>query len=285
MNYTLLLGCCSSPHIHSFNLRELKNSNSTRITSLGLSLLQLSSSRRSWNHQFGRSQSFTDLVVVQCCNSSSSSHRLAEQMRRQIFEDGFAVYPGMWSKGDGDAMVIAQEQQKVLESFLAESIDPERREFVNVPAGHRCTDGAISPEPYWHHSWQIAGMEGEELQRPSWSATLIVSLSDRTANKFCGGIAVFPRSHWIMNDSIANSTSFPHPCDVPAAAPMELRLERGDMALLHPLLAYTIAPNVSSSSTQLLVFKLAKSRSAEATRCGAGGDQWRWIRLRVLMRR
>jgi len=50
--------------------------------------------------------------------------------------------------------------------------------------------------------------------------------ADRTAKMFCGGVAVFPRSHWIINDRIANSTSdqvsFPQPCDVPAAAPMEV---------------------------------------------------------------
>ena len=37
---------------------------------------------------------------------------------------------------------------------------------------------------------------------------------------------------------------------------MQLRLECGDMALLHPLLAFTIAPNVSSSPAQFLVFNL-----------------------------
>jgi hypothetical protein len=45
---------------------------------------------------------------------------------------------------------------------------------------------------------------------------------------FCGGVAVFPRSHWIVYDRIANSTSdqssFPQPCDVPAAVPTEVVL-------------------------------------------------------------
>lgn len=52
-------------------------------------------------------------------------------------------------------------------------------------------------------------------------------MADRNAKMFCGGVAVFPRSHWIVQDRIANSTSdqsFLQPCDLPAAAPMEVLL-------------------------------------------------------------
>jgi hypothetical protein len=53
-------------------------------------------------------------------------------------------------------------------------------------------------------------------------------MADRSAKVFCGGVAVFPRSHWIVHDRIANSTSdqssFPQPCDVPAAVPTEVVL-------------------------------------------------------------
>jgi hypothetical protein len=42
---------------------------------------------------------------------------------------------------------------------------------------------------------------------------------------------------------------------------MQLRLGCGDMALLHPLLAYTISPNISSSPAQFLVFNLGDASS------------------------
>ena len=63
--------------------------------------------------------------------------------------------------------------------------------------------------------------------------------ADRNAKMFCGGVAVFPRSHWIIHDRIANSTSdqlsFPQPCDVPAAAPTEVLLLEFLPIVLWPL--------------------------------------------------
>ncbi|KAG0556817.1 hypothetical protein KC19_11G081100 [Ceratodon purpureus] len=185
----------------------------------------------------------------------------------------------MWSKeevaeaGVG-TLVVGGGQEKVLKSFLVDAVDVQSQQrWVHAP-GHRCTDTATSPEPYWHDSWQIAGMECEDLQTPTCSATLIVSLSDRNAKTLCGGVAVFPRSHWIVQDRISDQ-SLPQPCDLPAAVPMELRLECGDMALLHPLLAYTIAPNTSSSPAQFLVLNLGNPTSNQVNaRVDEGKQMW-----------
>lgn len=49
--------------------------------------------------------------------------------------------------------------------------------------------------------------------------------ADRNAKMFCGGVAVFPRSHWIIQDWIASPSGqspFPQPFDVPAAVPTEV---------------------------------------------------------------
>ena len=51
---------------------------------------------------------------------------------------------------------------------------------------------------------------------------------DNTQRKSFGGVAVFPRSHWLIQDWIAtsalNRTPFPQPSDVPVAAPIEVIL-------------------------------------------------------------
>ena len=83
-----------------------------------------------------------------------------ERARKQIFEEGFAVFPQMWSKeevaeaGVG-TLVVGGGQEKVLKSFLVDAVDVQSQQrWVHAP-GHRCTDTATSPEPYWHDSWQV----------------------------------------------------------------------------------------------------------------------------------
>ncbi|CAK9218111.1 unnamed protein product [Sphagnum troendelagicum] len=122
-----------------------------------------------------------------------------------------------------------------------------------------------------NHGRQVDGLQFDELEphhSPSWTATLVVSLSDRSGKQKCGGLAVYPRSHWLMLDWIlakAVNEAFPplpQPFDVPAAMPLELELGCGDAALLHPWLAYSIVPNASSTSAHLLILHLGKpSRS------------------------
>jgi hypothetical protein len=93
-------------------------------------------------------------------------------------------------------------------------------------------------------------------------------VADRSGKQKCGGLAVYPRSHWLVLDWIlanAGNEAFPplpQPFDVPAAMPLELELGCGDAALLHPWLAYSVVPNASSTSAHLLILHLGKpSRS------------------------
>lgn len=80
--------------------------------------------------------------------------------RKQIFEDGFAIFPQTWSKTDvaaaGVELMLGSDQEKVLKSFLMDPIGViSQQQWLHAP-GHRCTDAATSPEPYWHHSWQVS---------------------------------------------------------------------------------------------------------------------------------
>lgn len=57
---------------------------------------------------------------------------------------------------------------------------------------------------------------------------MFVCHTDNTQRKSFGGVAVFPRSHWLIQDWIAtsalNRSPLPQPSDVPAAAPIEVIL-------------------------------------------------------------
>jgi len=55
-----------------------------------------------------------------------------------------------------DEFVVGQAQESLLRSFLMDPIDvhSQPRQWLHAP-GHLCTDAATSPEPYWHHSWQV----------------------------------------------------------------------------------------------------------------------------------
>lgn len=245
----------------------------------------------------GRRGSGSSSVGVRCNSDklgglAGIENEGVERTRRQVFDDGFVLFPQMWSKeevaaaAEGD-LVVGRAQEEILKSFLVGPVGVHsQRQWLHAP-GYRCTDAATSPEPYWHHSWQTSGMESEDLQlpqMPTWSAALIVSLSDRNAKMFCGGVAVFPRSHWIIQDWIASPSGqspFPQPFDVPAAVPTELRLECGDAALLNPLLAYTITPNVSSIPAQFLIFNLGDVKSNQGKlRIDEGEQMWRgWLSM------
>jgi hypothetical protein len=82
-----------------------------------------------------------------------------ERARKQIFEDGFALFPQMWSEEEvaaaGVGLVVGRQQEKALNPFFRDPVAVHsQRQWVHAP-GHRCTDAATSPEPHWHESWQV----------------------------------------------------------------------------------------------------------------------------------
>ena len=100
--------------------------------------------------------------MIECYGVLGLTGSEADRTRKQIFEDGFAIFPRMWSKEEvsaaGGGLRVGGEQEKALKLFLTDPVmDPvgvdSQRQWVHAP-GHRCTDAATSPEPFWHHSWQ-----------------------------------------------------------------------------------------------------------------------------------
>lgn len=146
----------------------------------------------------GRRGSGSSSVGVRCNSDklgglAGIENEGVERTRRQVFDDGFVLFPQMWSKeevaaaAEGD-LVVGRAQEEILKSFLVGPVGVHsQRQWLHAP-GYRCTDAATSPEPYWHHSWQTSGMESEDLQlpqMPTWSAALIVSLSGQIGTRRC----------------------------------------------------------------------------------------------------
>ncbi|KAG0601028.1 hypothetical protein M758_11G078500 [Ceratodon purpureus] len=92
---------------------------------------------RSSNERLGRLSGLTRLRWRSSVVRGSSSSQLGlagsemeevERARKQIFEEGFAVFPQMWSKeevaeaGVG-TLVVGGGQEKVLKSFLVDAVD------------------------------------------------------------------------------------------------------------------------------------------------------------------
>lgn len=86
-----------------------------------------------------------------------------ERIRKQIVEDGFAVFKKLWSKEEilaaaagGASAMVGKCQKEVLECFITNPSDVVCERQLLHPRGFRCTDDACtSPEPWWHQSWQV----------------------------------------------------------------------------------------------------------------------------------
>jgi hypothetical protein len=88
-----------------------------------------------------------------------------ERKRKQIVEDGFAVFQKLWSKEEilaapapagGSSAMVGKRQKEVLECFISNPNDVVFERKLLHPQGFRCTDDAsTSAEPWWHQSWQV----------------------------------------------------------------------------------------------------------------------------------
>ena len=81
---------------------------------------------------------------------------------------------------------------------------------------------------WWHTAFWYSRMWWIDQHMFLHRFDMFVCHTDNTQRKSFGGVAVFPRSHWLIQDWIAtsalNRTPFPQPSDVPAAAPIEVIL-------------------------------------------------------------
>lgn len=92
-----------------------------------------------------------------------------ERKRKQIVEDGFAVFQKLWSKEEilaaapagGSSAMVGKRQKEMLECFISNPHDVVFERKLLHPQGFRCTDDAsTSAEPWWHQSWQMNFQSG-----------------------------------------------------------------------------------------------------------------------------
>eukprot|EP00850_Spirogloea_muscicola_P018087 SM000162S02365 [mRNA] locus=s162:114030:117868:+ [translate_table: standard] len=131
--------------------------------------------------------------------------------------------------------------------------------------GAGCTDGAASPDPGWDQKWQsnATGATWPAFDKDQSTARLIVAGGDLTLPMH-GGVVVAPRSHWLAHDcfkawqhgsKIASVDSL-SASEYPLAAPVQIPLAAGDALLMHPWLAWMLAPNTGPSSSAVVTFEL-----------------------------
>lgn len=129
--------------------------------------------------------------------------------------------------------------------------------------GDFCIDGAaesLSPVPWWSSAWHIDGLH-QPPAIDNFTLLIGVALSD-VLDDFAGNLAVFPRSHHVLQDYFQREgfeeakrglTNLPK---LGFADPVQVKLRAGDAVIAHYQLAHTIAPNLSAHVRVMVYFRV-----------------------------
>jgi tetratricopeptide (TPR) repeat protein len=133
--------------------------------------------------------------------------------------------------------------------------------------GTLCTDPVtFTPVPWWDKGWHIDGFHSKDNGIPKGQirnfTCLVGVLLNDLPSEMCGNLAVFPRSHILLQDYFRTHgfdkvkdglDSFPR---LPLSKPVQITGNAGDVVICHYQLAHTIAPNVSPNIRYACYFRV-----------------------------
>eukprot|EP00850_Spirogloea_muscicola_P002575 SM000010S04213 [mRNA] locus=s10:195578:199079:- [translate_table: standard] len=203
---------------------------------------------------------------------------------RQVYDDGtlYKSRPQDWVKAQQPLAVPAAQSPgpstssaELLERTVSQSAalvigQPVQLAFalsLECLPGAGCTDGAASPDPGWDQKWQsnATGATWPAFDKDCQStARLIIAAGGDLTLPMHGGVVVAPRSHWLAHDCFQAWQHGSRPplvdslsaSEYPLAAPVQIPLAAGDALLMHPWLAWMLAPNTGPSSSAVVVSEL-----------------------------
>ena len=210
-----------------------------------------------------RRQAFAHLHMAACCADASrygTDHPalLGLFSATRLRADADALLGGC-SVAVGGAQLSAVPPAPLPAHLAAEA-------FAAAPDASDCHLAVLSERRPAHAAtrWHVDGMD-ESRSVLGFSLLAIVALTDTVLPAGGdGGLVVFPGSHAEVGRLLARMgvaalcDTRPRPALV-SAAPVQLRLAAGDVALLHPLLAHTRGANYEACVRLAAVFRMQRS--------------------------
>lgn len=168
--------------------------------------------------------------------------------KKEFVTDGSVV--GLFNECEALRQTVA-----LLLGLNASAVPPALAAQVALRFPGTLCDEQFRPVPFWASLWHIDGLPSDEngiKQGTIKNFTLLIGVCLRDVlEDFHGNLVVFPRSHWVLAEYFRNhgfetaKSGLKQLPALPLAAPVQVKLRKGDVVFAHYNLAHSIAPNMS----------------------------------------